>query len=118
MTFEEYMKTTPRTLKQLGDNEKDIQHALYGMITELAEVIDLYKKQLAYGKNFSIDQLEDETGDICFYLSAFLHAAKLDPGRIFQKNFEKLLIRFPEGFEATKAINPNKAAEMNVFSKL
>jgi NTP pyrophosphatase (non-canonical NTP hydrolase) len=117
MTFEEFMKTTPRTIKLLGDNEKDIQHSLYGMITELAEVIDLYKKNLAYGKNFSIEQLEDETGDLFYYLSSFLHAAKLDPSRVMQKNFEKLLVRFPEGFEANKAINPNKAAEFNVFSK-
>ena len=118
MTFEEFMKTTPRTIKLLGDNEKDIQHSLYGMLTELAEVIDLYKKKLAYGKNFSIEQLEDETGDLFYYLSAFIHAAKLDPSRILDKNFEKLLIRFPDGFDAQKAINPNKAAEMTVFSKL
>ena len=118
MTFEEFMKTTPRTIKLLGNNEKDIQHSLYGMITELAEIIDLYKKNLAYGKSFSMEQVEDETGDLFYYLSAFIHAAKLDPARILDKNFEKLLIRFPEGFDAQKAINPDKAAEFNVFSKI
>lgn len=116
MTFEDYMKTTPRTMVSLGTNEKDIQHCLYGMITELAEIVDLYKKDMAYGKKFPVERLEDETGDLLFYLSNFIQYAKLDVGRICDKNFEKLLIRFPEGFESEKAISPNKVEEMKVFN--
>lgn len=116
MTFEEYMKTTPRTMASLGNPDLDIQHCLYGMITESAEIIDLYKKRLAYNKPLSMEQVEDELGDLFFYISSFMHFAKLNPSDVFRKNFEKLMIRFPEGFSEEKAINPNKVSEMEVFN--
>lgn len=115
MTFEEYMKTTPRTMASLGNTDLDITHALFGIVTESAEIVDLYKKKLAYNKPFSLEKVEDELGDLFFYISSFMHFAKLNPSDIFRKNFEKLMIRFPEGFVEEKAMNPDKISEMRVF---
>jgi NTP pyrophosphatase (non-canonical NTP hydrolase) len=117
MTFEEFSTKTSRTMADLHDTEKNINHTLFGMVTELGEITDLFKKKMAYGKLFSQEQLMDETGDLLFYLSEFIRFNKMDISVILQKNCDKLKIRFPEKFDSERAISPDKDTEMEIFIK-
>jgi len=116
MTFEEFSTMTSRTMADLHDTEKNVNHALFGMVTELGEITDLFKKKLAYNKYFSQEQLIDETGDLLFYLSEFIRFNKMDIGVILQKNCDKLRVRFPDKFDSARAISPDKNEEMKVFN--
>lgn len=115
MELKEYMIQSQRTMNSLENNDLDTQHALLGMLTEVAEIADLYKKKLAYNKLFSREQLTDELGDLMFYVSAFCNFAKLDMSEVLEKNIQKLKVRYPDGFDSDRAISPNKAEESIVF---
>ncbi len=115
MELKEYMIQSQRTVNPLENNDLDTQHALLGMITEVAEIADLYKKKMAYNKYFSKEQLTDELGDLMFYISAFCNAAKLDMPTVLEKNIQKLMVRYPDGFDSDRAISPNKVEVSTVF---
>lgn len=117
MTFEEYINTVPqRTVKRLDTESDDRMHAILGIVTESAEIADLYKKKLAYMKDFPKSKLIDELGDLFFYVGYLIKLEGIDPIDIFNGNYNKLKVRYPEGFDSAKAINPNKDLESKVFN--
>ncbi len=48
--------------------EQRQQHSRFGIITELAEILDIYKKHIYYGKDISEKHLVEEIGDLCWYI--------------------------------------------------
>lgn len=54
-----------RTLPECGPR---FQHARLGLLSEVGEVADLYKKRMQKGKEVCIESLLDEIGDILFYM--------------------------------------------------
>jgi NTP pyrophosphatase (non-canonical NTP hydrolase) len=68
MTIKEYQIECKRTCPGLGSREKDLLHMKLGIITELGEVLDIFKKNLAYGKPIDYINLGEELADICWYL--------------------------------------------------
>lgn len=67
LTIQEYQKLAKRTCPSLGSVEKDFLHMKLGIITEVAEVLDIFKKELAYKKPIDIVNLGEELGDIAWY---------------------------------------------------
>lgn len=76
MTLTEFKKKSQRTLPRLATVEDDIKHMLAGVITEYAEILDLYKKELAYKKEIDTGHLQEELGDLMFYLVG-LHSIRV-----------------------------------------
>lgn len=67
MNLQEYQKISQRTFPELNINSE--LHLNLGIITECAEILDLYKKKIAYKKEIDLLKLILEFGDICFYIT-------------------------------------------------
>lgn len=61
-----YAAQAERTLAPLP-RDKHKLHMLAGMFTEMAEFVDLFKKSLAYGKTYTVQQVEEEWADVMWY---------------------------------------------------
>src|SRR6476620_2519605 len=92
-------------------------HASLGMVTELGELADVFKKHLFYGKPIDWVNIEEELGDLFWYLAVMadvLHNTDFDA--IMQKNINKLAKRYPnQVFTSDSAINRNTNAEREIL---
>lgn len=77
MTYTEYRKLASRTLAPLPTREDDIHHMVLGMITELGEILDVYKKKFAYGKDIDWVNVKEEIGDFYWYVANFDNIVKI-----------------------------------------
>lgn len=68
MKIQEYQIEAKRTLVELDNADKDRQHMLMGIISEIGEIVDVYKKKLAYNKPFDKINLKEECADVTWYL--------------------------------------------------
>ena len=66
-SIREFQLLSQRTCTDLGTVNKNSLHMLLGIHTEVGEALDIYKKTLAYGKEFDIVNLGEELGDILWY---------------------------------------------------
>lgn len=69
MTYTEYVELASRTCPDLGSLEKNLDHMDMGIITEFGELIDQYKRNLAYGKDLDLVNIKEELGDIYWYIA-------------------------------------------------
>ncbi len=67
MNIKEYQEQAKRTCVDLGE-EKNRQHMLMGIISEIGEITDAYKKELAYSKEFDRVNLKEECADVSWYI--------------------------------------------------
>jgi NTP pyrophosphatase (non-canonical NTP hydrolase) len=68
MNIKEYQKLAKVTLAKVGKQELDILHMYLGIFTECGEVLDIFKKNLAYKKEIDYVNLGEELADICWYV--------------------------------------------------
>lgn len=61
-------KSCPKTGILFSEGERK-RHSRLGIITKLAELLDIEKKAVYYGKKFDIDHIKEELGDLCWYLA-------------------------------------------------
>jgi NTP pyrophosphatase (non-canonical NTP hydrolase) len=73
MNFEKYVSLAMRTAKDLGSVESNLEHAYLGMVTELGEILDWYKRGVIYGKGLDIANLREELGDCFWYVALAAH---------------------------------------------
>ena len=69
MTYQEYQIAASRTCVSLETNELNARHMFLGVFSELGEMIDIYKKELAYGKSIDTVNLSEEWADVSGYLA-------------------------------------------------
>ena len=69
MNIQEYQKLAKRTCVNLGTDDLNRQHMLLGVISEIGEIADAYKKSVAYGKPLDrVNLLEEACGDVSWYI--------------------------------------------------
>ncbi len=119
MTIKQYQKESSRTNAPLNDryNQMTSLHMLMGMMTEVGELTDQFKKNLAYGKEIDWINVKEEIGDLMWYISEFANTHNFDIEEILETNIAKLQKRFPEKFTAQDAINRNLDAERKILEK-
>lgn len=66
MTIKEYQLEASRTCKDLGEN--NFMHMKMGVMTEIGEIVDIFKKNLAYGKPIDVVNLGEEIADVAWYI--------------------------------------------------
>jgi hypothetical protein len=71
VTVDNYEELASTTCKDLGSLEANNTHMQMGIYTESAELIDVLKKQLAYGKDIDWVNVKEEIGDAFWYLANF-----------------------------------------------
>lgn len=69
MNCSEYQILASRTCKHLSSKERDARHMLMGVITEVGEIVDVYKKNLAYNKPIDEVNLSEEWADVAWYIA-------------------------------------------------
>jgi len=93
----------------------DMNHAIVGMLTELGEFADCFKKNVQYGKDIDWINAAEEMGDMMWYMAI---ASKIieqkigvDMEQLLGTNIQKLRERFPGKFEEGRAINRDVSKE-------
>ena len=88
MTIQQYQEEVKKTLADLQNKQKNLLHMEAGVVTELAEVLDILKKNIAYGKPIDFVHVKEELGDICYYVVGYSYFDDI--------NLENLILDFPE----------------------
>ena len=90
MTLNDYQKAAERTSGDLTSWDK-VRNGCYGLNGEAGECIDILKKTEFQGHAFDPMKMVDELGDVLWYVA--------------QHNVDKLLARYPDGFDSEKSIH-------------
>jgi len=89
--------------ERLSDEQKK-QHALFGLAAECGELCGIFQKEFQ-GHDVGKDHVIKEAGDILWMLCEFLTVEGIDLDEVMDTNIEKLLARYPNGFEAAKSLH-------------
>lgn len=114
-SLNDYVKWTANTCADLGSEEANNTHMLFGMLTEIGELIDIFKKKMAYGKGVDWVNVKEELGDILFYASSFCRMNGFDLENILKTNMAKLEERYPEKFTEYHAKNRDLDKEREIL---
>jgi NTP pyrophosphatase (non-canonical NTP hydrolase) len=77
-SLKEYQELAQRTCADLGSKKLNNLHMKMGLITELAEAIDVYKKKIAYKKDIDYVNLQEELiGDVFWYAVNYCRINKI-----------------------------------------
>lgn len=95
-----------------------LMHAQLGLCSEVGEFADALKKVMIYGRTVDITNLEEECGDLYWYLAEALIAMGANPERAMAKNILKLRARYGgDKFSTDKALNRDTDAERKVLEQ-
>lgn len=104
MEINEYQNLALRTAN--SDKSEDlILNGILGLCGETGEVSDHIKKHMFQGHELNKDQLVNELGDVCWYIAIIAKGLDVDLETVMQKNIEKLMKRYPDGFKVKDSIN-------------
>ena len=105
LTMEKYQSLANRSSGAGGDGEKRLVVSALGLAGEAGEFANLVKKMTAHGHEFDPEALMDELGDVLWYLAEAATASGLSLETIATQNVEKLIKRYPDGFNEENSIN-------------
>lgn len=86
-------------------------HASIGITTESGELADTLKKHIFYGKPLDTVNAIEEVGDLLWYAALACEALGTTLEDAMERNIAKLKARYPEKFEAQRAIERDLTAE-------
>lgn len=119
----------------VDENISAILHAIMGISTEGGELLDVFKKNLFYGKPLDHVNLDEEIGDVLWYIAIYCNAkARMINARneadgmgdtsrsghdvwqeIMNTNIEKLRARFPQKFNEVNALVRDLSKERKIL---
>lgn len=102
MNFNEYQEKAMRTSSG-SDKERLLLNGVMGLCGESGECIDIMKKHLFQGHELDSEKLKDELGDVLWYVAILAKGLDLDLNDIAQHNVDKLMKRYPEGFDSDRS---------------
>ncbi len=109
MTFDEYQKRAQETAISNPDPLMDKTIWAMGVAGEAGEVIEKWKKIVAYHEGIISEEdrkeLGKELGDVVWYIAQFAHSLDLSLDEIMQQNLAKLADRKKRGVQKGKGDN-------------
>lgn len=105
MTMNEYQALAQRTSNRALEAKGHLFNGVLGLSGEAGECADLVKKHYFQDGRLFVDALEDELGDVLWYVAETAAALDVTLEEVAQRNVEKLKKRYPEGFEAEKSLH-------------
>jgi len=99
MNFKEYQKLAMITLKQFETKSDMVANVGLGLSGECGEVADILKKHLLKTKELDLVHLQEELGDILWYLAEACECFQISLEEVANSNIEKLKKRHPQGFD-------------------
>lgn len=115
MNIKQYCKDAFSTSAILGSDWDNTVHMLFGMSTEVGELTDAYKRYLAYGTELDYLNVQEEIGDLCWYIANFCTFNDFDLEEILRINIEKLKTRYPEKFTQKDAVERDLQKERDTL---
>ncbi len=110
-------RTCPHLTKLPDEDTLDNLHMVLGMLTEVAELADVFKKNLAYGKPIDWVNVKEEIGDQFWYLVNFARVNGIDLEEQLGVNISKLMARYPEKFCKIAAVNRDLEKERAILEQ-
>lgn len=112
MTNEEYQYFARRTQKpewQKANRSEEtshdmMRHAVFGICSEAGEVAGILQK-VYQGHEFDREHFIKELSDILWFISEACDCVNVPIGEVMQRNIDKLLARYPEGFDPDKSLH-------------
>ena len=108
-TFYEYQIAARRTQKHDLPYRDKLEHALYGLVSEVGEVLGCFQK-VHQGHELDVEEVAKEMGDVMWFLSELADCLGLKLASIAFGNIEKLKDRYPAGFDADRSVNRDEYA--------
>lgn len=104
MTGNEYQRLASRTMNGDLDSEQTELHALHGMVSEMGEIHAIYQK-VYQGHEWDLRHVEKEIGDLLWFIAELCTVLGLDLDDVMMTNIQKLIERYPEGFDADHSLH-------------
>lgn len=113
MTINEYQKAAMRTASGVCAATSDnlLLNGVMGLNGEAGECIDAVKKWIFQGHELNKDGLIKELGDVCWYVAITAEALGVPLEEVMQRNVDKLMERYPNGFEVDKSVHRKENGE-------
>ena len=105
MTANGYQQMALRTMNTKLSRRDVLVNGVMGLCGEAGEAIDIVKKHLAQGHDLDRDKLIKELGDVAWYLAETAYALDVTLEEVLQLNIDKLMARYPQGFEEDKSLH-------------
>jgi len=103
----EYQGLAVRTCTDLGDQNKNERHMNLGVVTEIGETLDIFKKHMAYNKPIDLVNLGEELADIVWYIVNKCSFENLS----LDENYDQVLSEVEELVETKMFTIPDLPAE-------
>ena len=108
MTLNEYEKFVESVAKPMQEQEVpshilDMLHCVVGITGEAGELADAVKKHVFYSQQLDSANVQEELGDLMFYIQHFCNTIGLPLEYIISLNVEKLKRRYPNGYTDANA---------------
>lgn len=91
----------------------DLLHTSLGVVTEAAELADMLKKHIFYGKPIDTVNIKEECGDVLWYLAIICRRYNVTFEQLMEDNITKLKKRFPNRFTEHDANNRDTVNELS-----
>lgn len=105
MTLNEYQELARRTSNRELDAKGHLFNGVLGLAGEAGECADLLKKHYYQDGRLFVDDLEDELGDVLWYVAETAAALGVTLEKVARRNVDKLRKRYPEGFSADRSLH-------------
>ena len=97
-----------RSYAELGNSldqrKLRLMHAVLGVSGESGELVDAVKKHIMYNKPLDVENVKEEIGDLCWYISLALDEIGSSFEEVMKMNIAKLSKRYPNGYSNKDAI--------------
>ena len=80
-----------------------VLNACLGLAGEVGELNDMIKKWVFHEKELDETHLKKELGDVMWYVAMMCQSMGWELDDVLQMNIEKLIARYPEGFDVDRA---------------
>lgn len=108
MDFNEYQEEASKTIPTELSEEEIVNNAIYGLIGEFGELVDIVKKVKFQGHPMTIDvvsHIRSELGDVLWYLAELSTGMGFPLQEVANANIYKLRKRYGERFDSNKSQN-------------
>lgn len=103
--------------KATGEVTPRIEHAVFGLVTEVGELMDALKRSKFYSVPIDKINMIEEVGDLMWYLALLCDELDVSFEEVWDKNIRKLKKRFPERYSDKKARVRNRKRERKELEK-
>lgn len=102
LTINGYQHKAMRTAKE---ECRALSNVGLGLAGEAGEIADMIKKHLHQGHPLDRDKFIKELGDVAWYLALGCTVIGEPMEKVLQTNIDKLLKRYPDGFDPERSLN-------------